>query len=161
LVRQPHLAPLAVLAAPERADLPLILTGALGGQTEAVDRHLHRHHLAPRRLVPALDRVDLARERIETEAVAGVEEQLELVVGRALADGALDQVDLLLGQARAHDDGAGAAGLLECGGLAHRVSFSSWRRGEKTVRTRRPCSTLTVCTPLPSRSAVAFGCMSA
>src|SRR5690606_7414223 len=105
---EPHVLPLAVGAAPQRADLAHVLAAALGDETRAVDADLDGHlRLVLARVgVPrvALDGVDLARERVEARAVALRDEHLQLVVAGALGDGALDELDLL---AR---EGAGVGG---------------------------------------------------
>ena len=93
LVSQPHVAPGAILAAPERAELALVFAGAVSDEAEAVDSNLDRHDLSAFAAIPALDRVDLSRERVEARALALLDEQGQLVVGGAARDGAADEVD--------------------------------------------------------------------
>jgi hypothetical protein len=100
-VGQPDVDPRAVGAAPERPELPRVLAGALGDQAEAVDRGLDRHHLALLARIPPLDGVDLPREGIEAGPLALMQEERQLVRGRALRDGAGNERDLVLGKRQA------------------------------------------------------------
>jgi hypothetical protein len=100
---EPDVAPHAVRAAPVGV-AGGVGVGAVGDQAQAVDRDLHAHLLVAEPLVVAVDRVNLAAERVEARAVALVDEELQLVVGRLTLGGhelALDQPDLLRGEGAA------------------------------------------------------------
>src|SRR3982750_1469966 len=67
---QPNVYPLAIVAAPLRWLLTAVVASTLSREAHAIDRYLGRHYLAFELRVIALDRVDLAREWIQPQAIA-------------------------------------------------------------------------------------------
>lgn len=77
---------MAVFAAPLRPELPRVFAGAFGDQAEAVDADLRLHDLALFLAVPTLDCVNLPGKRRKARALALVQKELKLVVGRAFCN---------------------------------------------------------------------------
>jgi hypothetical protein len=130
-LRQPHLAPHAVVPAPLLRELADVLAGALCDQTEAVDRCLERpailvavagagHAHAP------LDGVDLLGERIELPSLADHDEDVNLRRRCAGHDRLAQELHALLIEV---DDGRGVRRVLLA--IAVRVLRRGRRRHER------------------------------
>jgi hypothetical protein len=97
-ILQPNIDPSAIFSTPQRADLTGVFACPLSDKPKAVNRRLYAHYLdflpSPRIPLPALDGVDLPRERIESRPFALMDKHLQFVIGCALAYGSFYKIDL-------------------------------------------------------------------